>query len=122
MPAAARDPGPQAVRPDDEPGRDCVRRSSMCSVALSGANDSDATVHGGEQSHPRRVHGGHQRGAQRALLDDPRQRALAQLVRRKVERRTRVTLDMHRFDRGDAIAGQRLPCAVRAQERRRCPG
>ena len=59
-----------------------------------------------------------QRGAQRALLDDPRQRTLALLVGREGERRAAVTFDAHRFDRRDALRRQRLPRADRAQERR----
>ena len=63
------------------------------------------------------MHAGNKRRAQRALLDDPGQRAFAQVVGREVEERAAIALDAHRLDGRDAIAGDLLPGADAAQER-----
>jgi hypothetical protein len=58
-----------------------------------------------------------ERGAQRALLDDPGERALADVVRRKIERGPAIAHDPHCVDRRESFGGERLPCADRPQER-----
>src|SRR5690242_9045434 len=60
--------------------------------------------------------GGQQSSAQRALLDDPGKRALAELVRGEGEHRTAVAHDAHRLDRLDALARQGLPGTHALQE------
>ena len=72
---------------------------------------------GGVHRDTARAHERDERGAQRALLDDPGERALAQLVGGEVEERARIALDAHRLHGGDAIGRNVLPCALRAQER-----
>ena len=58
----------------------------------------------------------HQRGAQHALLDDPRERALAEVVRAKVSTRAAVAFDAHRLDRRDARP-RAAPATRRASRR-----
>ena len=57
-----------------------------------------------------------QRRAKLALLDDPRQRALSQVVSGEVDRAAAVAFDVHRFDGSDALAVERLPSADCAQK------
>jgi hypothetical protein len=52
---------------------------------------------------PRRADEG---ATQLPLLDDPRERAFAELVRREMKTGARVPGDVHRLDRGDAVCGQ----------------
>ncbi len=56
--------------------------------------------------------------AQRALLDDPGERALADLVRAEVEHSVIIAFDAHRLDGRDALGCERLPRAQRAQQGR----
>ena len=58
-----------------------------------------------------------QRGAQCTLLDDPCECALSEIERREFEQRAAIAFDAHRFDRRDARALERLPCAERVEQR-----
>ena len=63
------------------------------------------------------MHERDERGPQRALLDDPRERAFADLVGAEIEHRAVVALDPHRLDRRDPVGGKRLPRPQRAEQR-----
>jgi hypothetical protein len=66
----------------------------------------------------RRVHAVDRARAQRALLDDPRERALAEVVRGELEPPVAIAFDAHRLDRRTRSSGSDLPCADALQERR----
>ena len=52
-----------------------------------------------------------------AIFDHPRQRPLAQLISRELDRASVVAANVHRFDRGDTIGRQFLPHAETMQKR-----
>src|SRR5947207_7978064 len=62
-----------------------------------------------------------QGGTKLAFLDDPCERAFAEIVRGEVNRAPAVALHMHRLNRSDPFAVERLPSADRSQESR-APG
>jgi hypothetical protein len=60
---------------------------------------------------------GDQCGVHLAVLDDPRQRPLAELIGGESELAARIAANVHRFDRTKTIHWQPLPRADAAQER-----
>jgi hypothetical protein len=114
---AAR-PRLHAVGADDQSGR---YRSPIVEPQLSAAGSP-----GDRRRSARRddVEPGHaardldQCGIELAALDDPRQRALAELVGREFDPAACVSAHVHRFDRSNALDRQQLPRAERVQERR----
>ena len=109
-------PRAKAVGADDEAGR---KRAAISAAqhAPVGVERKRVEREGGVDGNTGRAHEGDERGAQRALLDDPGKRALSQVIGREIEPRAGIALDAHRLDRRKAIDRNILPRAQGAKKR-----
>ena len=91
--------------------------SAKRSVPAAAVNASDSNVTGAWMATPAMRTSGTSAWRERALLDDPCERALAEVVGGEIEERSAIAFDAHRLDGGHAIGRQHLPGPDGAQKR-----
>jgi hypothetical protein len=115
----APQPRAHAVGPHDEARRQRAAVAERENAGVDAPRYRDGLARREHFHRPRRPRGAYrfdERSAQLAVLDDPGERALTQLVGGKADPAAVVAAHLHGLDRGEPLGGQSLPRADGAEE------